>query len=148
MLKKTITYVDYNGISHEEDFWFNLTKTELSMMDFSVAGGMKQRLERVVKSNDTPTLMKEFREILKASYGVKSDDGKRFMKSDEIFTEFEQSPAYDILFMELINNPEAAAEFAHNVIPPDLAKEVDEEMKDNVSSLPPTGAKVPMPDHK
>lgn len=135
MYAKTIDYIDFLGVSHTETFHFNLTKSELALMDFSTAGGMRERLDRVVKANDRPALIAEFRAIVKASYGVKSDDGKRFMKSDEIFRAFEESPAYDKFFIELISNSEASAEFANGVLPEDLVEEVKNQ-GENVAALP------------
>ena len=40
MLKKTITYTDYNGNSRTEDFSFNLNEAELAEMVVSVDGGL------------------------------------------------------------------------------------------------------------
>lgn len=127
MLKKTITYTDYEGNKLTEDFYFNLTKTELAQMQMSKAGGYAEQLQRIVKAQDVPALAKIFNELILASYGVKSDDGKRFHKTTELAQEFTESPAYDVLFMELLGNEKAAADFFKGIIPSDLAKQVDEE---------------------
>lgn len=49
-------------------------------------------------------------------YGVKSEDGRRFMKSEEISRSFMESPAYEILFEELVTNDKAAADFVNAVM--------------------------------
>lgn len=125
MLKKTITYVDYNDTERTEDFYFNLSKAEIVMMENSVIGGMKQRLEKIVQSQDNVEIMEVFRDLIHRSYGVKSDDGKRFIKSDTIATEFEQTEAYSTLVMELLSDPNKASEFINAIMPKDLLKEAN-----------------------
>ena len=84
MFKKTIKYTDFDGVERKEDFYFNLTKAELLEMQMSIDGGLKGYLERIVKTQSQPELVKMFKEIIMKAYGEKSPDGKRFMKSDEI----------------------------------------------------------------
>lgn len=117
MLKKTITYTDYEGVERTENFYFNLTKAELAEMELTTDGGMKERLQRIVDAKDGKAIMREFKGIIMKAYGVKSDDGKRFRKSEELSKEFEESPAYDILFMELVTDADAAANFVQGILP-------------------------------
>lgn len=135
MLKETITYTDYNDVTRTEDYYFNLTKSELATMELGRAGGLQTRLNRIVNASDTPEIMEEFRYILRKAYGIKSDDGRRFMKSDEIFEAFEQSEAYNELFMRLIGNPDYATNFINGILPKDIQKEINEN-RNNVSSIP------------
>lgn len=127
MLKKTVTYTDYFDVERTEDYMFNLTKAELAKMNMSQYGGLEKRLRAIIDANDMPTVMENFRQILRQSYGVISDDGRRFMKSEEISDAFEQSPAYDQIFMELISSADAAAAFARGIMPKDLVEAVDKE---------------------
>lgn len=120
MLKKTITYTDYNGVERKEDFYFNLTKAELMEMEMSTTGGMVDMLNKIVAAQDTPAIIKVFKDIILKSYGEKSADGKRFMKSDEIRESFAQTEAYSELFMELATNTEAATDFINHIIPNDV----------------------------
>lgn len=125
MLKKTITYTDYNGVERTEDFYFNLTKAELVEMEVSTEGGLMSKLERLSGDPDGVEIMKIFTDIILKSYGEKSSDGKRFIKSEEISKAFSQTEAYNILFMELVTDAEKAAEFAEAIIPnfePDASK--------------------------
>lgn len=124
MYKKTITYTDYAGTERKEDFWFNLTKAELTMMNLSEVGGMKAKMEKMIEKQDAPLIMATFKDIIHRSYGEKSADGKRFIKSDELSVAFEQTEAYSELFMELCTSAEAAAEFMRGVIPSDLSVNV------------------------
>ena len=117
MLKKTITYVDYNGKTRTDDFYFNLSKAELVDMEMSEQGSLSAKLEKIVREEDKSKIVAMFKDIVLKAYGEKSDDGKRFVKSQEIRDGFMQTEAYSDLFMELASNAEAAAEFINGIIP-------------------------------
>lgn len=122
MIKKTVTYTDYNGVERKEDFYFNLTRAEVTEMEMSTAGGMAEMIQKVVDAQDAPTIIKIFKDLVLKSYGEKSPDGKRFIKSDEIATAFSQTEAYSQIFMELATDADAAAKFVNGIIPPAPAK--------------------------
>ena len=117
MLKKVNTYTDYDGEERKETFWFNLSRTELVDIDMDHKGGFKNAIERMQEKNDAKGLKNEFKKIIRMSYGVKSEDGKRFIKSQQLTDEFIQSPAYDELFFELLSGgADAMAEFVNSII--------------------------------
>ena len=122
MLKKSITYTDYNGVKRTEDFWFNLSKAELIELEFGIYGGYSEVIKKIVDSNDTPSIMKCFKEIILKAYGQKSDDGRQFVKSDELSKAFEQTEAYSELMVEFIQHPDKAADFINKVMPSDIAE--------------------------
>lgn len=124
MLKKNIKYTDYNGVERNEDFYFNLTKAEIMEMELGTTGGMTEFINKVISTQDTPSLMKLFKDFIKKSYGVKSADGKHFIKSEELSTQFTQTEAYSVLFMELLTNADKAAEFMNGIIPADAAEKM------------------------
>lgn len=126
MLKKTITYTDYNGVERTEDHYFNLSKAELIMMESSVAGGMKQQLEKIVQTQDSVEIMRVFQNLIHKAYGEKSPDGRRFVKSDELSTAFEQTEAYSELIMEIMSNPDKASAFINGIIPAGLIDRIPE----------------------
>ena len=117
MLKKTITYTDYNCVERKEDFYFNLTKAEIMEMEMSISGGLTEMINRIVAAQDAPAIVKIFKELVLKAYGVKSPDGKRFIKSDELATEFAQTEAYSQLFMELATDADAASAFVNGIVP-------------------------------
>lgn len=117
MLKRTVTYTDYNGVERTEDFYFNLTRSELMEMHLTTEGGMDEKINSIIKAKSQRELEKLFKEILLKSYGKKSPDGRLFMKNDEIRAEFEASPVYDELYMKLFTDENAAADFVNGVIP-------------------------------
>ena len=125
MLKKTIKYFDYNDEPREEDFYFNLSKAELAEMELSTTGGLSETIKRISSTQDTPQLVKMFKELILKSYGEKSPDGKRFIKSDELSTAFSQTEAYTELFMELATNAESAAAFVRGIVPADMRKQLE-----------------------
>lgn len=120
MIKKTIKYVDFNGIEREEDYYFNLTKAEIAEMELSVDGGLAEKVKKIVAAKDMPTLVKIFKDLVLRSYGVKSDDGRRFIKSEQLRNEFTQTEAYSELFMELSTNADAAVAFVNGIVPKDI----------------------------
>ena len=124
MLKKTITYHDYNGVEYTQDFYFNLSKAEIMEMEMGTTGGLAEMITKIVAAQDAPAIIKICKDLILKSYGEKSADGKRFIKSDEISTAFTQTEAYSELFMELATDAEAAAAFVNGIIPADMAKEV------------------------
>lgn len=135
MLKKTIKFTDYDGNPREEDFYFNLTKAELSIMEMSHVGGFRKKMERIIKAQDGPALIEAFQDIIQTAYGVKSDDGRRFIKSPELFEEFKQTEAYSELIMELLGSEKGAAEFIAQVMPQDVVAEAAVEKAANITPI-------------
>ena len=117
MLKKTITYTDYNGSERTEDFYFNLTKAEVVEMEMSTTGGLAEMIKKIVAAQDAPSIIAIFKKLILKAYGEKSPDGKRFIKSDEISNAFSQTEASSQLFMELATDADKAAEFVNGITP-------------------------------
>lgn len=115
MIKLPIKYKDYEGVEREELFYFNLNKAELLTMEMEEDGGLKKHLEKIIQAKDAKAIIAEFKKLIKLSYGVKSPDGKRFMKSDELWLEFEQTEAYSELFIKLAMDSKEAAAFVNGV---------------------------------
>ena len=126
MLKKTITYTDYNGNERKEDFYFNLNKAEIMRMEMSTRGGLAERINRIVAAQDTPAIIEIFEDLIQKSYGVKDADGRGFVKKKEDLEAFMATEAYSELFMELATNADAAAEFVNGIVPGDISKQVAE----------------------
>jgi len=117
MIKKTITYTDYNGKERTEDFYFNLTKAEIVELEMSTSGGISSMIETLVKTENGEKIIELFKKVIEKSYGVKTPDGRRFMKSKDLFLEFSETPAYDILFMELSQDAKSASAFMNGITP-------------------------------
>lgn len=122
MLKETIKYTDYNGVERTEDFWFHLSKAELMEWEMGTTGGLTEMIKRIVDAQDAPAIIKIFKELVLKAYGQKSPDGKRFIKSEALATEFSQTEAYSQLFMELATDADKAAAFVNGIMPSDVAE--------------------------
>lgn len=125
MYKKKITYTDYNGQERTEDFYFNLSRSELIMLESTTPGGYAAMLQRIIDSKDQRQLMNEFTNLIKMSYGVKSDDGKHFIKNEEVVNDFLNSAAFDQMFLEFFTEENAASDFANGVLPNSMNNDVD-----------------------
>ena len=117
MYKKTITYKDYNGEERTEDFYFHLNQAELTKMQLEIPGGLTGMIDRITQRKSGPDIMEVFNTLIEKSYGVKSPDGRKFVKSKEILDDFLQTEAYNVFFMELVTSADAASEFFNQIIP-------------------------------
>ena len=124
MYKIREKYEDYDGNERVEEFYFNLTKAEITDMELTTEGGMSAMLNRIIAAKDTSKLIAVFKDLILRSYGQKSPDGRRFIKSDELTKEFTETPAYSQIYLRLATDDKAATEFVNNVIPKDLQNEV------------------------
>lgn len=142
MLKKTISYTDYNGVERTENFYFNLTEAEIAEMQLGSKGGLSEVIKQLIETENAPEIIKLFKDLVLRSYGQKSVDGKRFIKNDSLREEFSQTEAYSKLFMELAFDAEAAAKFINGIVPANMSKgEVPEDVKElmnqaGINSLP------------
>lgn len=129
MITKTIPYTDFNGKSRIEDFNFHLNKAELLELEATYEGGWTAHVQRIINSNNNAEIFSTMKDFILRAFGIKSEDGRRFMKVDEngkpLRRIFEESPAYEILLMELTLGPDAgekAAEFINGVVPKDMSQ--------------------------
>ena len=137
MLTKTVKYTDYNGNERTETLNFHLTKAEIAEMELSMPGGMSATIQRIIEAQDTKELIAIFKDLLLKSYGVKSPDGRRFIKNDELREEFSQTEAYSEMFMELATDAKAASDGGNGVVPADMQgqwKSMREDMKKQIEA--------------
>ena len=123
MLKETITYIDFNDLERTEDFYFNLTRTELIRMEMSKNGSLTGLLTKITMANDMPDIFEAMETLILKAYGEKSIDGRYFNKSEEISKNFMNSPAYDKLFEKLTTDATYAYKFLMGLLPKDLAEQ-------------------------
>ena len=117
MVVEKIKYTDFNGIEREEEFMFNLTEAEITEMELTTDGGLSDSIKKIIAAQDTPQIIKVFKMLLLKSYGEKSADGRRFVKSDKLSEEFAQTNAYSQLFMKLATDDKAAVAFINGIMP-------------------------------
>lgn len=126
MIKKTLIYTDYDGNKQTETFWFHISKDELAEMEFSKEGGLFEHLQEIAKSKQVGQLLPHIKFIIGKAVGDRPEGSKRFVKNDDIRDDFMQSPAYEALFMNLIENADNMTSFVNGMVPPDLAKKISE----------------------
>ena len=136
MLKKTITYTDYNGTPRKEDFYFNLTQAEVTEMEVSVEGGLVEMINRIVAAQNGKVIIETFKDIILRAYGEKSPDGRRFIKNQEVRDAFAQTEAYSNLFMELATDAKAASEFVNGIVPPKMEKAAPADQSAEAPAVP------------
>lgn len=127
MLKRPITYTDFNDETVTDTFYFNISKNELIELEVEYSGGFSSLIERIIETKEEGRLVAEFKRLILMAYGVKSDDGKRFIKSDELRAEFETHAAYQQLFTEMATVEGAAEEFFKGVLPKDMTEPQDQD---------------------
>lgn len=125
MYKKIIDYTDYNGENKKMTCWFNLNERDLLALQMSVKGGYQGYVQRIIDSEDQPTLFNLFENLVERSYGIRTADG-RFTKLRADYEEFISTEAYSKLIMELATNADSAAKFVNGIIPNDLAEKLAE----------------------
>lgn len=138
MYVKEIEYTDFNGVTRKEKFYFNLTKAEILDMELGKTGGLTEYIQKILAAQDTPEIMALFKKLLLKSYGVKSDDGRRFIKNDQIREDFEQTQAFSDLYMTLALDDNEAAKFVNAIVPADM-KVSDEQKAQFAKELIPSG---------
>lgn len=121
MYAQKIKYMDYNGMERNETFYFNLTKAEVIEMEYGVSGGLTSVLNQISETKDFPKLITLFKDLILRSYGEKSADGRRFIKSKELSEEFSQTEAYSELYIKLASDTDAALNFVRGIMPGDIS---------------------------
>lgn len=143
MFKDTITYVDYDNNEQTEDIFFNLNKVELTKLMYSTPGGLDKKLEKIIERihkqdmDVVGEMVDFFEDLIKRSYGIKSDDGKRFIKSEDITNSFLQSEAYSTFFEKLFTDPNLVTSFTNGIMPSDIVSEISnsKEYQDQIKKL-------------
>lgn len=136
MLIRPITYTDFNDEEVTETFYFNISKSEIVDLEVGYEDGLENFVRRIVRTDDKKALLGEFKKIILLSYGERSSDGKRFVKSAELRESFSQTAAYDALFMELITDEDKLVTFIKAVLPKDMSAELEKMVSSQTIELP------------
>lgn len=124
MIAKTMTYKDFNNVERTETFYFNLTPAEAIEMEVMESGGLGVYIDRIIQEQDAKKIIEIFKDLILRSYGVKSNDGKHFLKDEKLRTAFASTNAYSDLFMQLATNAEMAAAFVNGIVPQMTEEEI------------------------
>ena len=132
MLKQLITYKNFDDEKVEKVLYFNVSKTELAENNVDLEAelqGILERIEQISKGEEEATtadmrrLLELVKTLMRMAYGIRSEDGERFIKSPELWTEFTQTAAYDAFLMSLFENEERAVAFMLGIMPAELREE-------------------------
>ena len=122
MLKKTVTYIDFDGNERTEDFFFNLTEQEIAEMELSTEGGLGNFINKAVAAKSQVELIELFKKLILVAYGVKSADGRRFVKNDAVREDFMSTQAFSDIYMELVQDADKASAFFNGIVPKEKNK--------------------------
>lgn len=123
MYSKEIEYTDFNGNKRKETFYFHFGKHEILELDWRTPGGIEEHMKEVVATQNGQQLADMFKWLIDGSYGVKSPDGRSFIKNEEALNNFKYTPAYEYLYILLATDSKAGAEFINGVFPKDVVEE-------------------------
>lgn len=127
MLKKSITFEDFNGVSHTKDFYFNLTKADLAVLEIQEKEGLVAMLQDIIQSDDRKKMIGVVKSLITMSYGIKSSDGMKHEKSADISRDFEATNAYSELFFELCTDADENLKFVVGILPQELRGKISAE---------------------
>lgn len=135
MFKDHRVYTDFNGETREEDFYFNLDERDITKMELGTTGGLDQYIKKITAEKDLPKIIELFEELIDASYGEKSADGKYFDKDPEKLRKFKSTQAYSDLYMQLATDDEFAANFVNHIVPPKMLEPQDHKQSEKVTNI-------------
>ena len=118
MIAKTVTYTDYDGNEVSEKLYFNLNVMELRHIKFDEEikelSETDNADEKEAKLDIVYSLVEQ---LIVKSYGVKTDDGRSFMKSKEIAENFRNSAAFESIYIDFLTNPSLIPDFVNGILP-------------------------------
>ena len=149
MYAKTIKYTDYSGNEREETFYFNLSKAELIDLEWRTPGGLEGYMKHIMSLKDGQALADTFKMLIEKSYGVKSLDGRKFIKTQAVLEEFKFTEAYSELYMMLATDDKIAADFVNGIFPHEAVEEAkrikEAEEKSGIRPVETAPAPAPAP---
>lgn len=150
MVKKTVTYEDFNGTERTEDIYFHLNELELTELSTELPDEMVETIgekpteetaaKALLSSLGTKGILEFVKNLLLKSYGVKSADGRLFIKNEKVLDEFQYGGAFSEIVMELMTDDKAAADFVNNIIPAKLAAKLVDAKGGKIVDMPSTDA--------
>lgn len=126
MIKKTITYTDLNGAETTEDYYFHINKGEMMRMQLSEGMALDVKIDRLIQTRDYKEIVATIESFIDLSYGVRSENGKSFIKNPKQLELFKSSEAYSELVWSLYTDEDEMRDFIFGIFPSNL-KEVTEE---------------------
>jgi len=126
LFKKTVTYKDYNGDEQTDTYWFHLSEDEVTVIEYEAVTdrtlGLADMIEKIVKDMKGKEMIGIITNLVEKAYGIRSTDGKRFIKTPELYEEFKSTAGYSKFFFELVTNADTLVEWFNGLLPENLAE--------------------------
>lgn len=130
MLKQTITYEDFDENQVTEDLYFNISRIvvvenaeELTRRWKEIEAMLKGDEKRELNTHEVMMLIGIVKYMMELSYGVKSDDGRVFDQSPELWNRFTHMAAFDAFLFGLFEDTNKATSFIAGIFPKSLRDE-------------------------
>ena len=102
MIKKHVSYENYDGNKVEKDLWFHLNKSDLAKMSLGFDNGLIDGLTELQQKGDKKAIAEFIDNLLVNAYGVRKPGSDVFLKTAEIKEDFQYSLAHDEILMMLL----------------------------------------------
>ena len=141
MLKQEIEYNDYNvpPVKQRENFYFNLTELEIAKMETLPSGGLAMLLQRIAEAENINQMIVHVEEIVLSAVGVRSDDGKSFIKvwddGRKVRDWFEQHAAYHTHFMKMWSDDQFLVKWMAGTFPSEYAPQVEKAANEAIAQM-------------
>lgn len=136
MFKKTVTYRDFNDVERTEEYFFHLSTTEVLKLEKNKDGSLSEQLEKIQRDEDEAAMLDMITKLVLLAYGEKSEDGRRFVKSDKLVEEFTETEAYSQIFLDIMTNENELIDFITGILPKEMSQEVQKAMKEQEKLVP------------
>ena len=129
MLKKQVSYTDYDGNLKTDTLYFHLNKFEWLELETYTKGGLIENLQHAIETGNAKKTIDILKKIILRAYGEKNAETGVFEKSDELAIRFSKTDAFSELFYELAYNEEASRSFFLGLIPTELRGEAEKKIQ-------------------
>lgn len=110
MYKKDVKYKDFNGNEQTDTVYCYYLESDMIDIDFN-------KMAMIFAKNDQMEFVRFMKNFILDAYGIKSIDGKHFIKNEEQKKQFSQSQAFATLLIMIVSDEKEAQIFMKNVLP-------------------------------
>lgn len=128
MIKKEVTFTNYEGHPETKTLYFHLNKFEWLELETYTKGGLIENLKRSIETANPKKTIDILKKIILTAYGEKNEDDGAFEKTEEAAIKFSKTEAFSELFYDLAYNEESSRTFFMGLVPDSLKVEVQKEL--------------------
>jgi len=123
MIKKAVTFTNYDGEKVTKTFHFHLSKFEWLELQTFTKGGFVENLQHSLEDGNNKKTIDLLKKIILRAYGERDEETQEFVKSDDLAIKFSKTEAFSELFYELAFDEAKSKEFFLGLIPEDVRDE-------------------------